>query len=308
VLAAHLNKVAGASYKKIADFFLAAWGIGVTPSALARAFKRLAKKGNPAYEQIWEAVRQSSVVYPDETGWKIGGLKSWLWTFVGEDATLYKIEFSRGFEVAKAILGEDWDGVLGHDGWSPYDKFCDALHQQCLQHLIRRCDRILESATRGAVRFPRAIKAILKDALSLRDRHKAGEVSDHGLLSALGRLEKRLDVELDRTFSYEPNRKLADHLLKHREQIFTFLRLRVCVEFEGDVEATNWPAEQAIRPAVINRKTSGGNRSPSGAETQAVLTSIFRTCQQRGIDPVEFLVGLLRAVDPEQYAEAALGP
>jgi hypothetical protein len=60
----------------------------------------------------------------------VGGLKSWLWAFVGEDATYYTIEFSRGFDVAKALLGEDWDGVLGHDGWSPYDKFCDALHRK----------------------------------------------------------------------------------------------------------------------------------------------------------------------------------
>jgi len=127
-------------------------------------------------------------------------------------------------------------------------------------------------------------------------------------LSLTGKLEARLDVELGRTFSYEPNRKFAKHLRKHRDQIFTFLRLRLCVEFEGELEATNWPAEQAIRPAVINRKTSGGNRTAAGAKTQAVLTSIFRTCKQRDVDPIEFLVGLLRAVDREQYSAEALGP
>ncbi|MBI4866763.1 MAG: IS66 family transposase [Candidatus Wallbacteria bacterium] len=307
-LAAHLNKLVGASYVKIADFFLAAWGISVTPSTLTRALKRLADKGDPAYQQIAEAIRQSPAVYPDETGWKVGGLKSWLWAFVGEDATLYTIQFSRGFEVAAAILGEDWDGALGHDGWAPYDRFSDALHQQCLGHLLRRCNLILESATRGAVRFPSAIKAILKDALALRDRHEADEITDHGLLSAIGRLEARLEVELARSLSYEPNRKFAAHLRKHKAELFTFLRLRVCVEFKGELEATNWPAEQAIRPAVINRKTSGGNRSPVGAVTQAVLTTIFRTCQQRKLDPIQFLVGLLRSIDPGQYSSTALGP
>lgn len=305
-LAAHMNKLMGASYVKIANFFLAAWGIGVAPSTLVRAIKRLAKKGEPSYEQIAEAIRGSAVVYPDETGWKVGGLKSWLWAFVGEDATYYTIEFSRGFDVAKALLGEDWDGVLGHDGWSPYDKFCDALHQQCLGHLIRRCSLILETAKRGAVRFPRAIKAIFQDALALRDRHAAGEISDHGLLSAIGKLEKRVERELRRKFTYEPNRVFAKHLRNHEDQLFTFLRLRVTLEL--DVKATNYLAEQAIRPAVVNRKTSGGNRTAEGARAQAVLTSVFRTCKQREIDEVQFLVGLQRAVDVRDYARTALGP
>ncbi len=305
-LAAHLNKLVGASYEKIAAFYFAAWGLGVAPSTLTRALKRLAKKGEPSYEEIAEAVRRSFEVYPDETGWKVGGLKSWLWAFVGEDATLYTIEFSRGFEVAQAILGEDWAGLLGHDGWAPYDKFCDALHQQCFNHLIRRCAEILETAKRGAVRFPRAVKAILKDGLLLRDRHEAGDVSDHGLLSAIGRLERRLDRELARHLTFAPNRTFAKHLSKHRDQLFTFLRLRVT--HERNVEATNWRGEHAIRPAVVNRKMSGGNRTASGARTQSVLTSIFRTCKQREIDPVRFLVDLQRAVDVRTYAETELGP
>ncbi len=305
-LAAHMNKLVGASYLKIANFFLAAWGLGVVPSTLTRALKRLAKKGEPSYEEIAEAVRQSPAVYPDETGWKVGGLKSWLWAFVGEDATYYTIEFSRGFDVAKALLGEDWEGALGHDGWAPYDKFCDALHQQCLNHLLRRCNLILETARRGAVRFPRAIKAILQDALALRDRHEAGSLSDHGLLSAIGKLERRVERELARDLSYEPNRVFAEHLRKHQDQLFTFLRLRVTHELK--IEGTNWPAEHAIRPAVVNRKTSGGNRTIAGARTQAVLTSLLRTCKQRGIDEIQFLVGLQRAVDVRAYAEAALGP
>ncbi len=305
-LAAHLNKLVGASYEKIAAFYLAAWGLGVAPSTLTRALKRLANKSEPSYEEIVEAVRQSFEVYPDETGWKVGGLKSWLWAFVGEDATVYTIEFSRGFEVAKSILGEDWAGLLGHDGWAPYDKFCDALHQQCFNHLIRRCAEILETAKRGAVRFPRAVKAILKDALLLRDRHEAGDVSDHGLLSAIGRLERRLDRELARKLTFAPNRTFAKHLSKHRDQLFTFLRLRVT--HERKVDATNWRGEHAIRPAVVNRKMSGGNRTASGARTQAVLTSILRTCKQREIDHVQFFVDLQRAVDVRQYAETQLGP
>ena len=87
--------------------------------------------------------------------------------------------------------------------------------------------------------------------------------------------------------SYRPNDKFVRHLRRERDHLFTFL-------FHPEVEATNWPAEQAIRPAVITRKMSGGNRSERGARAQSVLTSVLRTCAQRGKDAWRFLSDLLR--------------
>ena len=50
------------------------------------------------------------------------------------------------------------------------------------------------------------------------------------------------------------------------------------------VEATNWRAEQAIRPAVVNRKVWGGNRTLHGADAQSILMSVLRTCHQLSRD------------------------
>ena len=49
----------------------------------------------------------------------------------------------------------------------------------------------------------------------------------------------------------------------------------------------NNAAERAVRPAVIIRKNSYGNRSQRGADAQAVLMSIYRTLKQRGHDPLK---------------------
>lgn len=49
-------------------------------------------------------------------------------------------------------------------------------------------------------------------------------------------------------------------------------------------------AERSIRPAVILRKNSYGNRSQQGADCQAVLMSVFRTLKQRGHDPIRTIV------------------
>jgi len=65
------------------------------------------------------------------------------------------------------------------------------------------------------------------------------------------------------------------------------------------LDATNWRAEQAIRPAVITRKVcGGGNRTRRGADTQQILASLLRTAHQRGLDPTDVLTTLLCAPAP----------
>ncbi len=73
---------------------------------------------------------QSDWVVPDETGWRVGGYPAWLHTLVSPQATAYVIDPTRSGAVAEDILGLDYDGTLIHDGWSPYDLFKDARHQQ----------------------------------------------------------------------------------------------------------------------------------------------------------------------------------
>jgi hypothetical protein len=63
---------------------------------------------------------------------------------------------------------------LDYDGWSPYDQFEEARHQQFLNHLLRRAGAMAATATRGAVSFPRRVAELLRVGLDLRDRHAAG--------------------------------------------------------------------------------------------------------------------------------------
>ncbi|MFQ5601625.1 MAG: transposase [Candidatus Krumholzibacteriia bacterium] len=239
-LAIELNKSMGVSDGKIAKFFGDTYDLSVHRSTLRRAFLRAARKAEPLYERINIIVRDSGLVYPDETGWKVAGLKEWLWAFVSADATLYAIEPSRGFDVVESVLGADYDGLLGRDGWAPYNRLESAEHQLLLQ-----------------------------DSLALRDLRNEGGISRRTFLSRKADLGWRLDDLITKDFSNNENRKLAWHIIDHREHIFTFLE-------HPELEATNWPAEQAIRPAVVNRKMSGGNRSRDGARSQAILTSVLR--------------------------------
>ena len=58
---------------------------------------------------------------------------------------------------------------------------------------------------------------------------------------------------------------------------------------------TNWQAEQAIRPAVVNRKVWGGNRTEAGAKAQSVLMSVIETCRRGARSVMDHIAGTLRA-------------
>lgn len=290
-LAAYLNKVGGMPYGKVTAFFGAAFQIRFSCGGLARALHRLAGKCEPTYQGFLSELRESPVVYPDETSMRVAGQRGWLWVFVTARVTVYVQRMSRGTDVLEEVLGLDFAGTLVHDGWAPYDQLEQATHQQCLAHYLRRAHELLETATRGAVRFPRAVTALLQDGLALRDRREADEISPHGLAVARGRLESRLGRLLDADVTHQGNRLFQGHLARHRDDLFTFLR-------EPGVEATSWPADHATRPAVLFRKVSGGHRSQRGAHTHDVLTSIHRTCAQRAADLVALLVAALCAPQP----------
>lgn len=272
----------GLSYGDICGLLKDGFGIPLTRGGAAHVVLRAGERAKPVYEVFKQLVRRTDAVYPDETGWKVGGVLKWMWAFVTDTVTIYVIRPSRGKDVPQEILGADYSGRLIHDGWSPYDSFKCAIHQQCLEHLLRRATGLLEKATGIAARFPNRVKKLLQDALALRDRRDVGEISDHGLAVARGRLEKRLDQLLACKCSHKDNRRFKDHLEKHRREILTFL-------YHADIEAANWPAEQAIRPAVRNRKVFGGNRAWSGAAAQECLGSFFATCGKNAIASMDTL-------------------
>ena len=282
----HLNKQAGLSHGKIAAFFWTLFGIRVTPSGVCQAMQRAGRRCEPIYQRILASVPRAPWIVPDETGWRIGGRMAWMHGFVTPLATVYHVAVGRGYEVAEPIIGAKYAGTMIHDGWAPYDRFFFASHQQCLAHLLRRSKGLLETARAGAARFPLQVRGLLLDALALRDRRNEGRISSHGQAVAVGRLESRLDRMLYWTKNHPDNERLAKHLAKHRNQLFTFLKI-------PGIDATNYRAEQAMRPAAVNRKVWGGNRTPAGAHAQSVLMTVLRTARQQLRDTLRFTADIL---------------
>jgi transposase len=283
-----LNKTFGLSHAKIAAAFGALFGVRLTRGASAQIALRAAQRLGAADQEIRREVEAATRLTPDETGWRVGGKPAWLHAWVAERAVCYAIDACRKADALQRLIGLSWAGTMTHDGYSSYDRFTQATHQQCLGHLLRRVRELLAKATRGAVHYPRKLLALFTEAVHLRNRHLRGDVTAPQLKEARQGFDRRL-----RELAYPPRvvaeyETLSEHLWRHRDEWFPFLE-------HPEVEPTNWEAEQAIRPAVVNRKVWGGNRTWAGARAQEVLMSVLQTCQRVGRSGLDFVSQTLRA-------------
>jgi hypothetical protein len=287
-LAADLKHHLGIPYRKITELFQTAFGLEVSAGGLCQADARLAEQAEPLYRELVETIRRSAAVHADETGWRIGVLSAWLWVFTSQRITVYAIEPGRSHEVIVAILGREFRGVLVSDCFTAYDAAAleDWLKPKCFAHFLHELSQLAREKARGAVRFPRALLGVLREALRLKEEKPHG--SEAEFPGRFQELPEKLDARIaeGRQFSDPDNARIAKRLRKQRAHLFTFLTI-------DEVEATNNRAERALRPAVIVRKTGGCNRTERGAKTHAILASLLVTAKQQGADPLAVLSRVL---------------
>jgi transposase len=277
-----LQKQLGLAHGKCVKLLQTVWGIKVSRGGVVQALQRLAERVAPTVEQIGAAIRASPEVAVDETGWRIGGHSAWLHTLATDQAVLYAIAPTRAAQVTAAVLGWDYGGVLVHDGFRSYDNFLQARHQQCLAHVLRRCQDLLDTTPGGSVDTLAWLKGHLQEALAQRDR-----------LEDVPRLRLTLpawvwfhrDALLERLAGWWPRlrplMRFRHFLKRYSGSLFTFLT--------HDSAATNWRAEQALRPAVVNRKVWGGNRTSAGAAVQSALMTVITTLERQQQSVMDFL-------------------
>lgn len=283
-----LNKEMGLSHNKIARLMDSLFGIDLTRGASALIVRRAADRLEGAHQEIIDEIKASERLHVDETGWRLGGKPAWLHVWVSERATCYAVDQKRSADALEAVIGIDWEGVLIHDGYSTYDRFTEAIHQQCIYHILRRAREMLAGAVGGAVHFPRQVIGLFTEAIHLRNEYVAGRVSPQRWDCARDGFEDRLLALVNADRLVPEYEILSDHLAKHFSSWFSFLS-------DDRVEPTNAVGEQAVRPAVVNRKVWGGNRTEAGSKAQGVLTSVLRTCQQQALSAVDFVSQTLRA-------------
>jgi transposase len=257
----------------------------LTSGGLMAAWHNLAALLYVWYLEIEEQVKTYGVLHADETGWRLGGKSVWLWCFTCPDATYYMFDHSRGSPALSRFFKETFDGILITDFWGAYNSVSCAEHQACLAHLFRELKKVDDqNASTDWSAFSKKLGRIFRDAIRLT---KSKDITDQQFVSRRKRLENRLDNLMIQDWKDKDTKRIIKRLVRYRHSLFTFL-------YDEDIPFDNNHAEREIRPAVIIRKNSLGNRSENGALTQAVMMSVYRTLKMRGYDPLETIVSALR--------------
>lgn len=238
----------------------------------------------PEYERILSIIRNSRVLYTDQTGIKVDGANFWIWDFVNDSGTLFAIRNSKSQKVLDEILGMGWGGTLVCDGLRSHHSFArksGAKIQRCWAHLL---DDAKELAEKCAEARP------LNEALHrIFDRLKKALEDDpppEGRARLAHNAKRAMRYWMKKRYRKTKVRKFIEKIQRGFPYWFTFITT-------PGVEPTNNRAERALRELVIQRKIIGTLRNEKGIRIYETLPTLLATWKQRGLNLQEELSNAL---------------
>jgi Transposase and inactivated derivatives len=244
--------------------------------------KRVADRLRPAYNDVKEKVRESEVVYCDETGFPVDGEQHWAWTFVTDDEVLFWIDESRGSGVLEDVLGEEFaeDSTLSCDGWSAYSSYHTKL-QRCWAYLLREAEYVAE-------RYEEA-EGLSEELHVLHDdltTFVGGEPSASAREQRRAEASLHLEGLIREDYEVREVQQLIKKISNGLGHWLTFVT-------EPGVDSTNNRAERALREQVVLRKMFRTLRSAEGVQIHETITTMLATWKRRGLDPPDQLQSIL---------------
>jgi len=245
-------------------------------------------------QEAEQAVRETDGAHMDETGWyegKVAGRakRAWLWVVVTAHITVFQIATSRGSDIAKRMLGNDYTGFLTTDRWGGYNWFDLGLRQICWSHLTRDWQSFIDRGGESE-RIGLQLMADRDRMFRWWRRVRDGTMEREDFRRRMKRVRRRVGG-LVRDAEVCPDAKtagMAKEILKLEPAMWTFVDV-------PELQPTNNIAERTIRHGVMYRKTSFGTQSPEGSRfVERVLTTVA-TLKQQNRNVLEFLTEAVRA-------------
>lgn len=188
---------------------------------------------------------------------------------------------SKNRETFYEVIPAEWKGVLVSDCLSVYDN-ATPVQQKCYAHHLKA---IGKAVGQGGEEWPGSYlgrcRRLLHRAMELRSGWE--ERPPPQRQEQLRALNAAAQVLLGKTrIDRAQEEAVRMRLHKQIDHLFVFLE-------KPGVEATNNLAERQLRPAVIARKVSCGQRTQKGAEAWQVLASLAATAKQTATSFIELV-------------------
>ena len=226
-------------------------------------------------EEARTYVHTQAVAHLDETRWRQGAKQAWLWVAVTTWVTVFVVRLSRSGDIARALLGKPFSGILVTDRYSAYNWYPVRWRQLCWAHLLRdfeaMCDRGGRSEAIGD-----ALLAQAHQMFTWWHRVRDGTLQRSTFRSYMTPLRREVErlLEAGSGCGVPKTAGTCRDILKRREALWTF------VQVEG-VEPTNNTAERALRPGVLWRKGSFGTQSEEGSRFVETMMTVVATLKQQ---------------------------
>jgi transposase len=264
------------------------FGVPISPAAVCGLQRKTATALEPVVKEAhgYVAGKPANV---DETGWREGRKRGWLWVARTARVTVFLIRLSRARKVLTELIGGS-PGVLTTDRYSAYGHLPVDRRQVCWAHLRRDFQAMIDRRNDGSV--------VGEDLLTYADillgqwkRVRDGTLTRRGFRqSYLGWLRTGIRDFFKRGTESEcaATAGVCRELLAIEPALYTFAAV-------NGVEPTNNAAERALRHAVCWRKTSYGTDSPGGSRFVERVLTVVATCRQQGREVLGYLTECCQA-------------
>ena len=240
-------------------------------------------------EEARTYVREQAVAHLDETSWRQGGKRAWLWVAVTSWVTVFVVRMSRGGQVARELLGEQFSGILVTDRYSAYNWYPVRWRQLCWAHLLRDFEA-MRSRGGASEEIGEALLAQAYQMFTWWHRVREGTLQRSTFRSYMTPLRREVErlLEAGRRCGVPKTAGTCRDILKRREALWTFVQL-------DGVEPTNNAAERAIRPGVQWRQGSFGTQSAAGSRFVESMLTVVATLKQQQRTVLEYLTAACEA-------------
>lgn len=278
------------SKREVKQIILDLYGVDISTGGICKTEQRVCAAVKQAVDEAAEAVKSEPVVHMDETGRREDKKKVWLWVAATEQMAVFLIRQSRGAQVAKELVGEQFAGVSVSDRWSGYSWIPISQRQTCWAHLKRDWQLWVDLGGQGST-YGKKLLELHEDVFKSYHRYLNGKLTQRAWL-------RRSDVfkVSCRTLLRGANRRgckkvqgMAQRMLLLEESLWTFRN-------DDAVPPTNNHAERTIRPAVLLRKGSFGTDSARGSAYISRMLTVAQTLKMQGRCLLGFMAQSVRSL------------
>ena len=225
----------------------------------------------------------------DETGWKQGTNKAWLWAAITLSVTVFLIRLKRD-RASFDDLRANSTSIHTTDRYSVYDHLKPDRRQVCWAHLRRDFQAMIDRKNAGS-KIGESLLAesnvLFEHWQKVRDGTRTRAWFERKIVGTI-RGEVRTFLERGSACACVKTAATCRELLAVEVSLWTFASVT-------GIEPTNNAAERAVRHAVCWRKTSHGTQSARGSRFVERILTVVATCRQQDRSVMEFLMTAIQA-------------